>query len=357
MSIHARRVVRRDFLRGAGAVALAAAGLSLLPGCRAVAPVSGSKRSGKTPVIGYLGLHALDRGNVSPASQRLFGVPNADSLRQGLLDLGYVDGKTIRIEYRFAGDDQRRLQESALELVRMKVDVLVADDTLALQAASQATHTLPIVSTFSGDPIATGLVANLARPGGNVTGPSDLSLELAGKRLEILNGAVPGIRNVGVYWNPALPDLQLTFQHTQEAAQSLGVQLTSLEVRAFDDFATAFEAARASRIDAFVLLTDSVINSGGANLALFQNAYRLPGASDGPGWLASGGFMSYGIDSDDLFRRVAGYVDRILKGARPAELPIDRAARFALVFNQRIAAALGITIPEPLLVQANDVLR
>ncbi|MHB8576941.1 MAG: ABC transporter substrate-binding protein [Dehalococcoidia bacterium] len=351
---------RRRFLRGAGALSVAVAGLAVLPGCGASSTtpgVTGKKRSSRLPLVGYLALHPLDRGNLSPGNQPLFGVPFADSFRQGLLDLGYVEGKTIRIEYRFAGDDTRRLEEVAQELARLPVDVLLAADTESLQAASQATHTIPIITRFSGDPVATGLVASLARPGGNVSGPSDLSTEVAAKRLEILAGAVPAMRRVGVFWNPTVLDRRLAWQQTQAAAGALNLQTRSLEIKSFDDFAPAFVAARAAQIDAFAVLIDTAVSSGFANLALFQNTYRLPGAAEGSDWLAHNGFMAYGVDEADLFRRAAGYVDRVLRGANPAELPIDRAAQFSLVFNLQAAQTLGLEIPQAVLAQATDVLK
>ena len=242
--------------------------------------------------------------------------------------------------------------------MRLKVDVIVVEGhTPAIQAAKQATRTIPIVMGVSGDPVKTGLVESLARPGGNVTGLSLLTTELAPKRLELLKEAVPTLARVAVLWNAANPVKVLDWHETQAAASALGLQLQSLEVRGPPDFAGAFDAATRDRADALVVLPDGLINSHRQQIVDFAMARSLPGMYPYREFVEAGGLMSYAPSYVNLFRRAAVYVDRILQGTKPADLPVEQPTKFELVLNRKTAQALGITFPPTLLVLADEVIK
>jgi putative ABC transport system substrate-binding protein len=281
-----------------------------------------------------------------------------DAFRQQLRQLGYVEGQNLVIEYRWAADRDDQLPRLAADLVQLKVDVIVVEGhTPAIQAAKQATSTIPIVMAVSGDPVNTGLVESLARPGGNVTGLSLLTPDLAPKRLELLKEAVPTLARVAVLWNAANPVKVLDWHETQAAASALGLQLQSLAVRGPTDFDGAFAATTRDRADALVVLPDGLINSHRKQIVDFAMTSRLPGMYPYREFVAAGGLMSYAPSYVDLFRRAAVYVDRILQGAKPADLPVEQPIKFELVLNLKTAQALGITIPPMLLFQADEVIR
>ncbi|MBI2351593.1 MAG: ABC transporter substrate-binding protein, partial [Deltaproteobacteria bacterium] len=247
--------------------------------------------------------------------------PREEAFRQGLRELGYVEGQNIAIEYRFAEGMLDRLTDRAAELVRLKVEVIVTPSTLDALAAQRATRTIPIVMAASGDAVGTGLVASLARPGGNVTGLTALSRELSGKRLELLKEAVPGLSRVAVLWNAANPDKARDLEETQVAAHALGLQLQSLEVRGSDDFESAFRAASGKRAGALLTLADAFTTAHQSRIIALAAKSRLPAMHEHGEFVEAGGLMSYGPSLLGLFRRVATYVDKILKGTKPGDLP------------------------------------
>jgi len=283
--------------------------------------------------------------------------PNVEAFRQGLQELKYVVGHNIAIEYRWAAGRDDRLPDLAADLVRLKVDIIVCTSSSAARAAQQATKTTPIVMAVSGDPVGTGLIASLARPGGNITGLTILSPELSGKRLELLKEAFPKVTRVAVLWNPASPDKQLDFKETQAAARALGVQLQSLEVRGAKDFDKAFQAATKERAHALIALADPLTGSQGRRIMGFAAKSRLPAIYGDSGFVEAGGLMAYGPNISDLYRRAAFFVDKILKGAKPADLPVQQPIRFELVINLDTAKKFGRTVPPQLLMRADKVIK
>ncbi len=280
-----------------------------------------------------------------------------EAFRQGLRDLGYVEGQNITIEFREAGGRPERLPDLAAELLRLKVDVLVARGTQAILAAKQATSTIPIVMAASSDPVGTGLVASLARPGGNITGLSFISPELSGKRLELLKEVHPGASRVAVLWNPADPPRALELRETEAAARMLGVTLLSWEVRGPDDLEGAFVAMARRRAGAVITFADPITTAHRKRIVDLVAKHRLPGMYGTRAFVEAGGLMSYGANLPDLFRRSAAYVDKILKGTKPADLPVEQPTRFELVINLKTAKALGLTIPQSILIRAEEVIR
>jgi len=280
-----------------------------------------------------------------------------EAFRHGLRDLGYVEGQNIAIEDRFAEGKAERLSELAAELVRLKVDILVTDGTVAIRAAQQATTTIPIVMAVSGDPLATGLIASLARPGGNITGLSFMFPEVSGKRLELLKEAVPNLSRLAVLWNPNSPGGPIAFKETQTAVQALGLQLQSLEVQRPDDFDQAFAAMTREHADALVVISNVLFFGDRRRLAALAVQHRLPAMFHLREYAEAGGLMAYGANTEDLSRRAATYVDKILKGAKPADLPVEQPMKFNLVINLKTAQAIGLTIPSTVLFQADEVIR
>ncbi len=283
--------------------------------------------------------------------------PFHEAFREGLRGLGYVEGKNIAMEYRFAHGKEDRLHELAAELVRLKVDVIVTLSTLDALAAQQATRTIPIVMTMSSDPVGTGLVTSLARPGENITGLTTLSPELSGKRLELLKEAVLRLSRVAVLWNAANPDKALEFEQIQVAARSLGLQLQSLQVRGSNDFQGAFRAATTKGAGALLALTDTLTITHQSQIADLAAKSRLPTIHEQREFAEAGGLMAYGPNHSDLSRRSASYVDKILKGAKPSDLPVEQPMRFELVINLRTAKKIGLTIPPEVLVRADKVIK
>ena len=276
------------------------------------------------------------------------------AFQQGLRDLGYVEGKNIIIEYRSA-DGYERLPEFVAELVRLNVDVLVAAGASAAHAAKSATKTIPIVMQ-SGDPVGTGLVASLARPGGNITGLSDFTVGVVTKRLELLKEVVPSVSRVAVLWNPTNPANPVTLKETQAVAPALGMTLLSLEVKGADDIDRAFTVMRKERPGALIVFA-GVITSHARRIAELAVKSRLPAIYAVSDDVDAGGLMSYGTNFDDLFRRAAVYVDKILKGAKPGDLPVEQPKKFELVINLKTAKRIGLTIPPNVLARADKVIK
>ena len=280
-----------------------------------------------------------------------------EAFRQGLRELGYVEGKTFVLELRHGEARFERLPELARELVGLKLDVIVAATDVAVAAVKRETQTIPIVMGNSTDPVGTGFVASLARPGGNVTGVSNISPELSGKRLELLREAVPGLSRVAFLWNPDVRGNVLDYKAMESAARSLGLQLQSVEVSRAEDLDRAFSAVTNQRAQALALPSNPVGFANRRQIASFAQTNRLPSIYAQKEYVEAGGLMSYGADLTDLFRRAADYVDKVLKGAKPAELPVEQARKFELVINLKTAKALGLTIPPSLLLRADQVIH
>jgi ABC-type uncharacterized transport system substrate-binding protein len=280
-----------------------------------------------------------------------------EPLRDALRDLGYVENKNIVFELRRSDGRSERWPHLAAELVRLKVDVIVTQGTPATLAAKQATTTIPIVMMGTGDPLTTGLVASLARPRGNVTGSTQLGAGLATKRLEILKEAVPKLSRVAFFWNPANPDQKSHFHEAQVGARSLDVALQSVEVRNREDLELAFTTLMRERPSALLLTADSMHQHSIADILAFASKNRLPAMYQLKENVERGGLMSYGANVADLVRRTATYVDKILKGAKPADLPVEQPTKFELVINLKTAKALGLTIPPSLLLRADQLIE
>jgi putative ABC transport system substrate-binding protein len=288
----------------------------------------------------------------------LFGTPETDSfpaIRRGLGALGYVEGQNILFEYRYAEGRAERLAELANDLVRSKPDLIIAAGGDVAPFATRATETIPIVIITSADPVQGGLVASLARPGGNVTGVTFVSSELAGKRLQFLKEAAPGVTRVAVLWNPDHPDGE--FPATLAAGRVLGVQVESLEVRGRDDFARAFAAAHSGRMQAIIVVSSRLMTLNRARILDLAAQNRLMLVSGWGPWAAEGGLLSYGPDLDVVIRSSATYVDRILKGTRPGDLPVEQPRKFELVISLKTARAHGLTIPPSLLARADRIIE
>ena len=283
--------------------------------------------------------------------------PRLEAFRQGLRDLGYVEGRNIAIEYRWAEGKVERLPAFAVELLGLKVDVIVAVSTPDALAARKATRTIPIVFVTAGDPVDSGLVAGIARPGGNVTGLSLLAPEIVARQLQTLKEAVPKASRVAVLSNSANPNTPLLVKETEAAARSLGVRLQLLGVRGDDAFDSAFSAVTKERPDALFVLFDPLLFLHRTRIVEFANKNRLPAMYAHREFAEVGGLMAYGADLRDNYRRAAIYVDKILKGAKPADLPVEQPTKFELVINLKTAKALGLTIPPSLLQRADEVIQ
>jgi putative ABC transport system substrate-binding protein len=300
----------------------------------------------KVPRIGFLGA-------ASPSAN----TPRTDAFRQGLRELGYVEGKNIVIEYRWAEGKFDRLPDLAAELVRLKVDVVVTAGSAATRPAKGATVTIPIVMAQDNDPVGDGFVASLARPGGNITGLSTLAPELSGKRLELLKESAPRLSRVAVFGSSTNPGTAQALRETELAAGAFGVKLQYLEVRDPPDIETAFREALKGRADAVLVLGSAVLTSQRKQIAELAAKSRLPTISYLPEFAEDGGLMTYGANIRDLFHRAATYVDKILKGAKPADLPVEQPKKFELIINLKAAKQIGLTIPPNVLARANRVIR
>jgi putative ABC transport system substrate-binding protein len=327
---------RRTFLTGTGAVLLAA-------------PLAAdAQQAAKVARIGYLAINLA-------ASPHL-----TEAFRQGLRDLGYVEGRNVVIEYRDAEGKPERLPALAAELVALKVDVIVAPPTVAVLAAKQATKTIPIVFAVAADPVGSGLVTSLARPGGNVTGLSFLAPELVGKGLELLTLAVPGVSRVAALWQPGASgertDKDL-LKAAEVAARALGVRLQFVEARGPTDFDRAFSDMTRARVGALTVLGSNMFLTERRRLVDLAAKNRLRAVYPQREFVDAGGLMAYGSNVADLFRRAATYVDKILKGTKPADLPVEQPTKFELVINLKTAKALGLTIPPSLLARADEIIQ
>jgi putative tryptophan/tyrosine transport system substrate-binding protein len=300
----------------------------------------------KVPRIGML-------STGSPATTSAFFAPFLQALRE----LGWVEGQNVVVEYRGAEGHYDRLPELAVEFVRLPVDLIVAFGPHAIAAAKQATSAIPIVMAGAIDPVGTGLVANLARPGGNVTGTAFAPPEIAGKILEVLTEVVPQARRVAVLWNPTVPGIAGYALESQVAERALGVTLQPVEVRTAHDFDTAFAKLLQDRPDALYVVADPITASHHAQILDFAAQHRVPAIYTTRPFVDAGGLLSYGPSFSALYARPATYVDKILKGAKPADLPVEQPMKFELVINLKTAQALGLTIPPTLLFLADEVIR
>ena len=322
--------------------------LILLPALPVAPLAADAQQAGKVRRIGFL-------GGRTPSDMS----PFLDTFRQGLRELGWVEGQNIVIDYRYAEGTFARLPDLAAELVRLKVDIIVAQPLPAAVAAKNATETIPIVMISGGaDPVGLGLIATLARPGGNVTGSSySAGQELTGKQLQLLKETVPKVRRVAILSNPANPGHSPAIRDVNVSARMLGVQLQLLEARGPNEFDGAFAAMAKERVGALLVLSDGIFSLHRTRLADLAAKSRLPAAYGNRENVEAGGLMSYGPSLRDFYRQAARYVDKILKGAKPAELPVEQPTKFELVINLKTAKALGLTIPQPLLQRADEVLQ
>jgi putative tryptophan/tyrosine transport system substrate-binding protein len=282
---------------------------------------------------------------------------NLEAFLEGLRARGYVEGQHVVLEYRGAEGQYERLPNLAAELVRLKVDVIVTQGTPAARAAKHATTTIPIVMTSVGDPVGSGLVASLARPGGNVTGLASVSPDLMGKQLEVLKAVLPTVSRVAVLWNPANPANALNVREAEMAAQALGIPLHLVEARGPEAFDRAFAAMTRAHAGALLVIGDRVFRQHRRRLAELAATSRLPTMHNVRTYVEAGGLMAYGPNPLDHNRRAAVYVDKILKGTQPADLPVEQPTTFELVINLKTAEALGLTIPPTLLFQADEIIR
>jgi putative ABC transport system substrate-binding protein len=305
-----------------------------------------AQQAAKVPRIGFLGnsTAALEANLVGP-------------FREGLRDLGYVEGRNLLIEYRWAEGKYERFPALIAELIALKVDVIVTAGTPASLAVKKATTSIPLVMVAVGDPIGVGLVASLARPGGNSTGLTSIAPELEGKRLELLREVVPKLSHIAVLWNPDNPFHVGSLKETRAAAQVLGIKVQLLGVRVSEDFPAAFAAILRERPGALLVLADRLFLHNRARIVEFEAKHRLPGVYAYRELVEAGGLMSFGPSYAGMHRRAAYYVDKILKGAKPADLPVEQPTKFELMINLKTAKALGLTIPQSLLQRADEVIQ
>jgi ABC-type uncharacterized transport system substrate-binding protein len=324
--------------------------IEVIAGGLLAAPLAAeAQQAAKVARIGYLANHVASSPHLPEA------------FRQGLRDLGYVEGRNLVIEYRDATGKHERLPALAAELVALNVDVIVAANTPGALAAKRATSTLPIAFAAVGDPVTSGLVSSFARPGGNVTGTSGGTPELVGKCLEQLKQAVPGVSRVAVLWQPGAFVGERTerdmLKRAEVAARALGLRAQFVEARDSADLDRAFSEVTKARADGLTVLTSAMFISQRRRVVDLAAQNRLPAVYAWREFIDAGGLMSYGPDLADLFRRVATYVDKILKGAKPADLPVEQPTKFELVINLKTAKALGLTIPQSLLVRADEIIQ
>jgi putative tryptophan/tyrosine transport system substrate-binding protein len=304
-----------------------------------------AQQAGKVPTIGFLG-----------QSTRSAGSEWIAAFVQRLRELGWSEGRTIAIEYRWGEGREERFAEVAAEFVRLKVDVIVTSGTLAVMAAKQATSVIPIVFATAGDPVANHLVASLARPGGNVTGLSVQSNELAGKRIELLREVVPGLRRLAIMGNVDNPFAALEMGEVQAAAGKVGLEVVTVEIRRAQDIVPAFEMLK-GRSEALYLCVDAVASTNRIPINILAVGARRPTMHGSRDYVEAGGLMSFGANFPDQFRRSADYVDKILRGAKPADIPVQQPTKFDLIVNLITAKALDLTVPATLLARADEVIE
>jgi putative ABC transport system substrate-binding protein len=329
----------------------------------------GSRASGLTIAV-ILGAMLATLPAVAQAPSRVFRVghlgapgPTPDGgpprpLREALRGLGYIEGQNVVYETRFAEGKFERLPDLAAELVRLKVDVIVAQGGAATEAARRATRTVPIVmAPASGDAVAVGWIATLARPGGNITGLSDESIELSAKRMELLKEAVPEAASIAILWNAADQGMTLRYREIEKAARTLRVEVQPVGLRTPEDLAAAFATMTRRRPDAMFLIADALTTLNRRQILDFAASSRIPAMYESSVLVREGGLMSYGSNAEDQFREAARYVDRILKGAKPADLPAEQPTRYYLAVNRKTAATLGVTIPPSLLLRTDELVE
>ena len=306
--------------------------------------ITEAQQTGKVPRIGFL-----------VASTASNYVTRIETFRQGMRELGYAEGKNIIIEYRFAEGKEERLREFAAEFVSSKFDIIITAANATI--AKNATKTIPIVFAAIADPVVTGIVASLARPGGNLTGLTVMAPELSGKRLELLKEAFPRVNRVAFLWNPSSSGDLILLKETEVAARVLGLQVQSLEIRSLEDFDSGFATATREVVHGLTMTLNPFINTYRPRILEFVANNRLPAIFGVPDMVEAGGLMSYGPDYGEHFRRVATYVDKILKGAKPADLPVEQPTRFQFVINLKAAKQIGLTIPPNVLARADRVIK
>jgi putative ABC transport system substrate-binding protein len=323
--------------------------MAMIAGGLLAAPLAAeAQRVGNFPRIGMLSFTAP---GTQEESRRI------ETLKKGLRELGYVEGQTIAIEYRHSGGRDELLPRLAAELVDLKVNVILTYGTKATRAAKQATSTIPIVMLTVLDPVGAGLVPSLARPGGNITGSSEVSEELSAKRLELLKEAVPKAKRIAVLMDPTHPTNALDLKSTKIAAQALGVTLQSLEVRASSELDSALARMIRQHVDALIVLSGDLLFTHRRHILDVASKNRVPAIYGWREGAEAGALLSYGVDIADNYRRAAAFVDKILKGAKPADLPVEQPSKFELVVNLKSAKALGLTIPPSLLQRADEVIQ
>ena len=319
--------------------------ITLLGGTAAWPVAARAQQTAKLPTIGFLGPNtpSLDSRRVGAFVQRL-------------RELGWTEDRNVAIEYRWAEGRTERLAEFAAEFVRLKVDVIVTSATPPVIAAKQATSVIPIVFAAVGDPVGTGLVNSLARPGGNATGLSIQATDLAGKRLELLHEVVPGLRRLAIMANPGAPPAVLEMAEAQTTARALGLEVVASEIRRPEDIAAAFEAFK-GRAEALYVCNDPLVTTNRTRINTLASGMRLPTMYNVREFVEAGGLMSYGPNFLDLFRRAADFADKILRGAKPSDIPVEQPTKFDLVINLKTAKALGLEIPPTLLARADEVIE
>src|SRR5262244_1867127 len=320
--------------------------ITLLGGAAAAWPLAARAQQPAMPVIGFLSSSApVDRARYLTA------------FRQGLRESTFVEGQNVAIEYRWAQDQADRLPDLAADLVRRQVTVIAAHDTPSSIVAKAATTTIPIVYTGGGDPVKLGLVASLNRPGGNITGTTMLLTELAAKGLEMMAEALPQTRRIGVLWNPTTPSHSRALPAVETAGEKLALELRMVPARGLEDFDSAFATMAQERVGAFLAVGSPLVVGQRVPLAALALKHRLPGMFPFKENVVAGGLMSYGADPNYLYRRAAAYIDKILKGAKPADLPVEQASKYELVINLKTAKALGLDLPASVLARADEVIE
>lgn len=322
--------------------------LVVLPLICCLAHAVDAQQSGKTPRIGLI----YSSGTAETPS------PLFDAFRQGLRDLGYVDGKNITLENRYGEGRLDRMPALLSDLVREKVDVIVATNNVVIAAAQKATKTIPIVIVTTVDPVAAGYVKSFAQPGGNITGIASLSRDISAKRIELLKEMFPKLSRAGILWDAAGPGPLIAFKEYEEAAQGFKFELTSVEIRGPNpDLARAFQTAKTARLDALIVVANPLMNQYAKEVFELAAKNRLPTMTEERRYVNAGGLVSYGPSRDDLYRRAAEYVVEILKGAKPADLPVKLPSKFETFVNLKTAQQIGIVVPQRVLVQADKVIK
>ena len=323
------------------------------------------RRRGFLTLFGSAAAWPLAARAQQPEHQRRIGflraekppAPWMDAFQKALRELGYEEGKNLLFEYRWAGGDDERLPELANDLVRLNVEVIVVSGTPAILALKKATTTIPIVMAAAGDPVGTGIVKSLAHPSGNITGMSTMSPDVGGKRLQLLKQFAPTAVHIGIIWNANNPFHPSVIHESENAARILNVRLQSLQVQAAADFDSAFETGSREQIDALIVVDDPLTVNHRRQIVDFAAKHRIPAVYPAKAFVDAGGFVSFGASFPDSYRQAAFYVDKILKGANPGELPIEQATKFELVINRKTAKALDLNVPDQLLALADEVIE